>query len=56
VISAFTVALAAGAMPGEAAWLANVAGGVVVMKRGTGTVTPGELAESLSHDGGARRR
>ena len=47
VISAFTVALAAGASPGEAAWLANVAGGVVVMKRGTATVTPRELAESL---------
>jgi rfaE bifunctional protein kinase chain/domain len=55
VISAFTVALAAGAAPGEAAWLANVAGGVVVMKRGTGTVTPRELADSLSSDGGPRR-
>jgi len=55
VISAFTVALAAGAAPGEAAWLANVAGGVVVMKRGTATVTPRELAESLSSDGGSRR-
>src|SRR5262249_44875071 len=53
VISAFTVGLAAGAAPTEAAWLANVAGGVVVMKRGTGTVTPRELAESLSRDGGA---
>ncbi len=51
VISAFTVALAAGAAPGEAAWLANVAGGVVVMKRGTATVTPRELADSLSSDG-----
>ena len=55
VISAFTVALAAGAPPGEAAWLANVAGGVVVMKRGTATVTPRELADSLSSDGAARR-
>ena len=54
VISAFTVALAAGAAPGEAAWLANVAGGVVVMKRGTATVTPRELADSLSSDGAAR--
>jgi D-glycero-beta-D-manno-heptose-7-phosphate kinase len=51
VISAFTVALAAGAPPGMAAWLANVAGGVVVMKRGTATVTPRELADSLSSDG-----
>ncbi len=55
VISAFTVALAAGAPPAEAAWLANVAGGVVVMKRGTATVTPRELADSLSSDGAARR-
>ncbi len=56
VISAFTVALSAGAAPGEAAWLANVAGGVVVMKRGTATVTARELAESLSSDGAARQR
>jgi rfaE bifunctional protein kinase chain/domain len=55
VISAFTVALAAGAAPGEAAWLANVAGGVVVMKRGTATVTPRELAESLSSNGASRQ-
>ncbi|HET8577313.1 MAG TPA: PfkB family carbohydrate kinase [Methylomirabilota bacterium] len=55
VISAFTVALASGASPVEAAWLANVAGGVVVMKRGTATVTPQELADSLSSDGGARQ-
>ena len=53
VISAFTVALAAGAAPGEAAWLANVAGGVVVMKRGTATVTARELVDSLSSDGAA---
>jgi rfaE bifunctional protein kinase chain/domain len=51
VISAFTVALAAGAPAGEAAWIANVAGGIVVMKRGTATVTVRELAESLSSDG-----
>jgi rfaE bifunctional protein kinase chain/domain len=55
VISTFTVGLAAGAAPGEAAWLANVAGGVVVMKRGTGTVTPRELSQSLSSDGARRR-
>jgi D-glycero-beta-D-manno-heptose-7-phosphate kinase len=54
VISAFTVALAAGAPPGDAARLANIAGGVVVMKRGTGTVTPGELAKSLEGDGPGR--
>ncbi|HXJ79338.1 MAG TPA: PfkB family carbohydrate kinase [Candidatus Methylomirabilis sp.] len=51
VISTFTVALAAGVAPGDAAWLANVAGGVVVMKRGTATVTIRELADSLSSDG-----
>ena len=55
VISTFTVALAAGAPPGDAAWLANVAGGVVVMKRGTATVTPRELAESLSLHGTAHQ-
>jgi rfaE bifunctional protein kinase chain/domain len=53
VISAFTVALAAGAAPVEAAWLANVAGGVVVMKRGTATVTAAELCQSLMADGAA---
>jgi D-glycero-beta-D-manno-heptose-7-phosphate kinase len=56
VISAFTVALAAGAGAVEAAWLANVAGGVVVMKRGTATVSPQELSESLGDDGAAARR
>ena len=56
VISAFTVALAAGAGAVEAAWLANVAGGVVVMKRGTATVSPQELSESLDDDGAAARR
>jgi rfaE bifunctional protein kinase chain/domain len=47
VISAFTVALAAGATPVEAATLANVAGGLVVMKRGTATVSRAELAQAL---------
>ncbi len=51
VISAFTVALTAGASPLEAAWLANIAGGVVVMKRGTATVSPGELRQALTSDG-----
>ena len=50
VISTFTVALAAGTAPGEAAWLANVAGGVVVMKRGTATVNARELADAVSRD------
>ena len=56
VISAFTVALASGAAPLEAAWLANVAGGIVVMKRGTATVSPGEIAQALGADGVARER
>ena len=55
VISAFTVALAAGAGAAEAAWLANVAGGVVVMKRGTATVSQRELSESIGDDGAAPR-
>ena len=55
VISAFTVALASGADAVEAAWLANVAGGVVVMKRGTSTVSPQELFESLGDDGALAR-
>jgi D-glycero-beta-D-manno-heptose-7-phosphate kinase len=55
VISTFTVALASGAGAVEAAWLANVAGGVVVMKRGTATVTRQELSESIGNDGAAAR-
>ncbi|MCI0547189.1 MAG: bifunctional ADP-heptose synthase [Candidatus Rokubacteria bacterium] len=51
VISTFTVALASGADAGLAAWLANVAGGVVVMKRGTATASPGELLAALPSDG-----
>ncbi|HYS16353.1 MAG TPA: PfkB family carbohydrate kinase [Candidatus Binatia bacterium] len=51
VISTFTLALASGASPFQAATLANVAGGVVVMKRGTATVLPSELQQAISlHD------
>ncbi len=51
VISTFTLALASGATPLEAATLANVAGGIVVMKRGTATVAPSELRQAISlHD------
>jgi rfaE bifunctional protein kinase chain/domain len=53
VISAFTAALAAGAPPAHAAWLANVAGGVVVMKRGTASVTPADLAQALASEPGS---
>jgi D-glycero-beta-D-manno-heptose-7-phosphate kinase len=47
VIAAFTAALAAGATTEEAAQLANYAGGIVVMKRGTATVSREELFEAL---------
>jgi len=47
VISTFTVALASGAAPIDAATLANMAGGIVVMKRGTATVSPAELAQAI---------
>jgi rfaE bifunctional protein kinase chain/domain len=47
VISTFTLALAGGATSGDAATLANVAGGIVVMKRGTATVSPAELVQAL---------
>jgi rfaE bifunctional protein kinase chain/domain len=47
VISAFTAALAAGATTEEAAQLANYAGGIVVMKRGTATVSREELLHAI---------
>lgn len=47
VIATFTAALAAGATSEEAAYLANYAGGIVVMKRGTATVSQKELLEAL---------
>jgi D-glycero-beta-D-manno-heptose-7-phosphate kinase len=47
VIATFTAALAAGATADEAAHLANYAGGIVVMKRGTATVSQQELLEAL---------
>ncbi len=48
VISVFTLALACGADFREAAELANYAGGVVVMKKGTATLTVAELREAIS--------
>jgi len=47
VIATFTAALAAGANAIEAAHLANYAGGIVVMKRGTATVSRPELLRAL---------
>jgi rfaE bifunctional protein kinase chain/domain len=48
VIATFTAALATGASTEDAACLANYAGGLVVMKRGTATVSPKELLEAIS--------
>jgi D-glycero-beta-D-manno-heptose-7-phosphate kinase len=50
VIAVFTLAIAAGASAIEAAQLANYAGGIVVMKRGTATVTREELLGSIRAD------
>jgi bifunctional ADP-heptose synthase (sugar kinase/adenylyltransferase) len=47
LIAAFTLALAAGASFLHAAQLANVAAGLVVMKRGTATVMARELEEAI---------
>jgi len=47
VIAAFTAALAAGSSTEEAAQLANYAGGIVVMKRGTATVSSAELLDAI---------
>jgi rfaE bifunctional protein kinase chain/domain len=43
VLATLTLALAAGGTPRQAATLANLAGGLVVMKAGTATVSPEEL-------------
>jgi rfaE bifunctional protein kinase chain/domain len=51
VIATYTAALAAGADPCDAARLANYAGGIVVMKRGTATVTADELRKVVSANG-----
>ena len=47
VIGSFTLAIASGATPVEAAILANHAAGIVVGKLGTATVTPRELLASF---------
>jgi D-beta-D-heptose 7-phosphate kinase/D-beta-D-heptose 1-phosphate adenosyltransferase len=48
-IASFTLAIAAGASPVEAAIISNHASGVVVGKVGTATVTPNELLQSFSN-------
>ena len=50
VIATMTLALASGGTFEEAARLANYAGGIVVMKRGTATVSARELREAIMND------
>jgi rfaE bifunctional protein kinase chain/domain len=50
VIATFALALASGASFYEATRLANYAGGVVVMKRGTATVSARELVAAIEAD------
>lgn len=55
VIAVFTLALAVGATFVEAAHLANYGGGIVVMKRGTATVSRAELETAVRSDASARQ-
>jgi rfaE bifunctional protein kinase chain/domain len=55
VIATFAAAFAAGATTEEAAHLANYAGGIVVMKRGTATVSRQELLDALEQSPPATR-
>ena len=50
VLAAYTLALASGASPLEAAQIANIAGGLVVMKRGTATVSRQELLGAIRNE------
>ena len=52
VLAAYTLALACGGSPLEAAHLANIAGGLVVMKRGTATVSREELLAAIRAEAG----
>jgi D-glycero-beta-D-manno-heptose-7-phosphate kinase len=52
VLAAYTLALASGASFLEAAHIANIAGGLVVMKRGTATVSRQELLEAIRREAG----
>jgi rfaE bifunctional protein kinase chain/domain len=54
VIAVFTLALAAGASYLEAASLANIGGGIVVMKRGAAAVTTQEIESALPQAPGGR--
>jgi bifunctional ADP-heptose synthase (sugar kinase/adenylyltransferase) len=48
VIATFSLALASGASFADAAHLANYAGGLVVMKRGTATISAEELEHAIT--------
>jgi len=50
VMATFALALAAGASEAEAALLSNFAGGIVVMKTGTATLSVEELREAIAAD------
>lgn len=52
VLAAYTLALACNASPLEAAHIANIAGGLVVMKRGTATVSREELLGAIRQQAG----
>jgi rfaE bifunctional protein kinase chain/domain len=56
VMAAMALALAAGATFYEAARLANYAGGIVVMKRGTATVSAQELRDAIQSAADGERR
>ncbi len=56
VIAVYTLALACGAAPEYAARLANYAGGIVVMKRGTATITLAELRGAVNSGAGLIHR
>jgi D-glycero-beta-D-manno-heptose-7-phosphate kinase len=52
VLAAYTLALACGGSAQEAAHIANIAGGLVVMKRGTATVSREELLDAIRREAG----
>jgi rfaE bifunctional protein kinase chain/domain len=54
VLAAYTLALACGAGALEAAHIANISGGLVVMKRGTATVSREELLDAIRREAGGK--
>ena len=55
VLAAYTLALGCGGSPLEAAHIANIAGGLVVMKRGAATVSRQELLDGIRVQAGAAK-